>query len=543
MVQRALLALALAAAASVAAAQAPLEQLLTGEPTPGTVALLVHHVARPETHRRLAEALRHPRPEVRAAAGRVIHVIGAKGFVPDLAAALAVERAADPALELGRALAALGGPGHDAVVAASWARVPSGHAGRVAVPFAALRGIAALDALPQMRDASDGAPLAAYLIAARPDAAALDRIVASALTDRDSRVFGAAFEAARELALAIDDRHLLSGLAPAQDPPLRLAAALEVFRRWRPGAEPSPALQAALAADGPFSERIETVDAELVRVFASRVTGRPVMLPPDWRALFEQPSPRVVGVVRLPGVDRLLTADERKWLRKSLPNRRDGATPDASAPPAATGPVVALLDDFPEGYVLDVMRATGCDLGRARQTGFGAGAGQLTLHADGRVSRISRIDTGVAQAACALATEVLLMTSVAPVRPAAAGAQTIAVLPFDPGYLECRDRQAQDVVAVGLRDGSRFDAPKKIKHVNPTYPTTAQDARVQGTVVIRSTVGTQGCPSHLQVVASVDPRLDLSALLAVSGWRFAPTRIDGTPVPVEMTVTVSFSLR
>jgi periplasmic protein TonB len=41
----------------------------------------------------------------------------------------------------------------------------------------------------------------------------------------------------------------------------------------------------------------------------------------------------------------------------------------------------------------------------------------------------------------------------------------------------------------------------------------------------------------------VSPSLDASALAAVSLWRYEPTLLDGAPVPVIMTVTVSFTLQ
>lgn len=41
----------------------------------------------------------------------------------------------------------------------------------------------------------------------------------------------------------------------------------------------------------------------------------------------------------------------------------------------------------------------------------------------------------------------------------------------------------------------------------------------------------------------VTPMLDLAALNAVTGWRFAPALLKGAPVAVTMTVTVNFEPR
>jgi TonB family protein len=63
-----------------------------------------------------------------------------------------------------------------------------------------------------------------------------------------------------------------------------------------------------------------------------------------------------------------------------------------------------------------------------------------------------------------------------------------------------------------------------------------------GVVVLESVIAPTGCVSDVRVIRGVDFRLDLSALRAVSQWRFTPTLLRGTAVPVLMTVTVQFSL-
>ena len=48
-----------------------------------------------------------------------------------------------------------------------------------------------------------------------------------------------------------------------------------------------------------------------------------------------------------------------------------------------------------------------------------------------------------------------------------------------------------------------------------------------------------GCMTHGWSV----PLLDQAALSAVRQWRYTPTRLNGEPVAVIMTVTVNFELR
>ena len=83
----------------------------------------------------------------------------------------------------------------------------------------------------------------------------------------------------------------------------------------------------------------------------------------------------------------------------------------------------------------------------------------------------------------------------------------------------------------------------KIKHVNPVYPAIAISARVQGSVVIEATIGTDGHVVDANVLQSPSQLLEFPAVAAVRQWEFAPTLLNGVPVPVIMTVTVNFSLQ
>ena len=93
-----------------------------------------------------------------------------------------------------------------------------------------------------------------------------------------------------------------------------------------------------------------------------------------------------------------------------------------------------------------------------------------------------------------------------------------------------------------VRVGGNIAAPKKLKDVPPVYPPLAQQARVQGVVIIEATIGGDGAVRNTRVLRSI-PLLDAAALDAVRQWEFAPTLLNGVAVPVIMTVTVNFSLR
>jgi len=88
---------------------------------------------------------------------------------------------------------------------------------------------------------------------------------------------------------------------------------------------------------------------------------------------------------------------------------------------------------------------------------------------------------------------------------------------------------------------SGLQAPRKIRDVAPRYPAIAQSSRVEGVVILEAVIAEDGSVQDVRVLRS-KPLLDEAAVEAVRQWRFTPTLLGGQPVPVVMTVTVSFAL-
>jgi protein TonB len=80
-----------------------------------------------------------------------------------------------------------------------------------------------------------------------------------------------------------------------------------------------------------------------------------------------------------------------------------------------------------------------------------------------------------------------------------------------------------------------------IHREEPAYPPLARSARVQGDVVLSAVIGTNGEIQNLQLVSG-HPMLVPAALAAVRLWRYKPYLLNGTPVEVETTITVIFTL-
>lgn len=77
--------------------------------------------------------------------------------------------------------------------------------------------------------------------------------------------------------------------------------------------------------------------------------------------------------------------------------------------------------------------------------------------------------------------------------------------------------------------------------ITPVYPALARQAHVQGLVVLDVDVSKEGAVESLRTVSG-HPMLIPAAIDAVKQWRYKPYLLNGMPVSVETTVTVSFSL-
>ncbi len=81
-----------------------------------------------------------------------------------------------------------------------------------------------------------------------------------------------------------------------------------------------------------------------------------------------------------------------------------------------------------------------------------------------------------------------------------------------------------------------------IKKPRPIYPQDAKDARVSGEVVLGATIGVDGAVHELHVIEAPWPSLVASAVWAVSHWQYKPYLLNGQPVEVETTITVTYSI-
>jgi TonB family protein len=80
---------------------------------------------------------------------------------------------------------------------------------------------------------------------------------------------------------------------------------------------------------------------------------------------------------------------------------------------------------------------------------------------------------------------------------------------------------------------------KVITLVNANAPTEAVKKRMSGKVVVQVVLDTGGKIKELKVLEG-NPILSAAVVEAVKQWQFAPTRLDGDPVEVELDIPYAF---
>jgi protein TonB len=80
-----------------------------------------------------------------------------------------------------------------------------------------------------------------------------------------------------------------------------------------------------------------------------------------------------------------------------------------------------------------------------------------------------------------------------------------------------------------------------IQKIEPKYPPLALSARIWGQVVLQAIIGKDGEIKELSLVSG-HPMLAPAAMEAVRRWRYRPYLLNGEPVEVDTTVTVTFQI-
>jgi TonB family protein len=104
-------------------------------------------------------------------------------------------------------------------------------------------------------------------------------------------------------------------------------------------------------------------------------------------------------------------------------------------------------------------------------------------------------------------------------------------------------KQAPDSKEVIYKPNTVGVAPPRVIHaVDPGFTEYAKEKRISGVCVLGLIVDTSGRPQHIRVVRSVDPGLDVNAIIAAGQYRFEPSIYQGKPVAVWINLEINFRI-
>jgi TonB family protein len=88
--------------------------------------------------------------------------------------------------------------------------------------------------------------------------------------------------------------------------------------------------------------------------------------------------------------------------------------------------------------------------------------------------------------------------------------------------------------------GGQIIPPMKIRDVRPRYKAEWRGSRLEGEILMKATIGTDGKVRGVDVISGGNADLEDEAMAAVAQWGFSPTYLNCEPIEVQMYVTVSF---
>ena len=538
---------ALAVAGLAHAAEPPL--------SPGTTALLVLEPPGEAAAAKIAASLASDDAGVRGAAARVAGARAPAGGCVALKAALDTERDPEAAREEIRGAASLCADA-PAFLTGKLATLPAPL--RVEVGYALARRLG-LDAGPLafgvLRPSLEALPVAErfFRIAARgapENATALALMAAGA---GDAGAFRAIARNSYRDGVLPSPEALRTAIASPTDEIAAASAWLAALANAG-----RPAAERAAWATLPARESADS-DALFALDVLRRVAGGAPPLAAPWLDALRAGAP--VGLDEVPAthpVFPFLTGEEKVVLAARKAPRsasRALARPRAAVktgrgeprPVAERAPLVRTVTDLPRGVAAGVAQAAGCSLSNP----FLALA-EITFRPNGTPEavnpRFMPADSGCRKAALAL---FALSLPPGDYVPPPGIPDRLAVV-FDAAALTAIDEDSVGTPeALTIAPGGSVTEPKEVRRVKPEYPESLRRARLSGTVILTARIDTQGLVKDVRVVEPAGTlamilrdgtTLDLEALRSVARWRYEPARLAGIPVPVFLTVQISFSV-
>jgi protein TonB len=87
--------------------------------------------------------------------------------------------------------------------------------------------------------------------------------------------------------------------------------------------------------------------------------------------------------------------------------------------------------------------------------------------------------------------------------------------------------------------GGQVQPARLLKSVQPVYPAFARSSHTSGEVTVDALIDANGNVTDLKAVSG-PPILRPAAMDAIRQWKYDPTRLDGRPVAIHLSLTVRF---
>lgn len=97
-----------------------------------------------------------------------------------------------------------------------------------------------------------------------------------------------------------------------------------------------------------------------------------------------------------------------------------------------------------------------------------------------------------------------------------------------------------DVSGPRAAPSGELAGPVPLRKVDPKYPPTLINERVEGEVILYAVIRRDGSVDSIQLVRGIDERLDANAMQALAQWKFRPAARGGAPVELEAVVHIPF---
>jgi TonB family protein len=539
-----------------------IDKLVRRRLSPGAVALLVRHTRDPRIAARLKSALADENGGVRGAAARVVAVGAMAGLLSDLKEVLSKETDADAAQEQIRALCAIGGQATDPEALTAAGRFAPRLDGSTARLLARLRGAENLTlyftSLRGLKlSQSDRKAFFRHLVnRSGPDVLAVAGSMA--ISNAAVKDWEAVLAVAAEREAPLDQGVLIAALR-GEEPVFRGEAAWYMAKTYRrkPPENPERILEAVSDEKAPSSDPEQRFGAEILR----RVLGKPAVEDESWIACLDtNPNCHLDSdFIESPLVELLTERERVALLRRNEAHRPPEARSSRNGPRSNTGgparrPArieneegeridLRLVSGLPKGTSEDLLSVGGC---RSNVRVRWYSVADIEFGPHGLPQHVRLLGASSDQDCQRTAETIFLMAAAPDDGDAGSGRGTYLSL-FDTECLICGEESAplaaSGAKAEVVRVRAKVVAPKLEKKVEPFYPLEARKQLQEGVSIYEAIISTTGCVRQVRLLKSSYPILDMVGMEAIARWRYRPAMLDERPIPVYLTVTVTYNLR